>query len=90
LASKEVNSDTREADEPIAEMIAIFSIAWVLVLVGTIVIFEYIVPFTYCACFYDSIAKAGLAIVLAVVWLLAMVAMRDVMVRRTILRRRVK
>lgn len=62
----------------------VFAIAWLLVLLGTIIIFKVIVPFRYCACFSDNILKGVLASIMGVVWLLAMVFMRNVIVRRQI------
>ena len=79
----------KEPNRPYAEMIAIFTISWLLVLVGAIIIFRYVVPFNYCNCSNDSILKGVFAVILSGVWLLAMILMRDVMVRRTILRRRI-
>jgi hypothetical protein len=79
-----------EPNKPYVEMIGIFTISWLLVLLGAIIIFKYIVPFSYCNCSNDSILKGVFAVILSGAWLLAMVAMRDVMVRRTILRRKVE
>jgi len=68
-------------------MLAIFTAAWLLVLAGVAIIFKFIVPFSYCKCFDDNIVKGVLASLLAVLWLLTLVVMRNVMVRRTIFRR---
>lgn len=70
-------------------LVAVFAIAWLLVLLGVIVIFEFIVPFQFCSCFYDSVAKGVFATVLSVAWLFALVLMRNVLVRRTLLSKRV-
>ncbi len=85
-----MESRKSEPNKPYAEMIGIFTISWLLVLLGAIIIFKYIVPFNYCNCFNDGILKGVFAVILSGVWLLAMVVMRDVMVRRTILRRKIE
>ena len=60
--------------------------AWVLILVGAVIIFNYIVPFSYFHSSADSIAKGIFGTIVALVWLLAMVKMRDYFVRRRILK----
>jgi hypothetical protein len=62
-------------------LIGIFTAAWVLVLLGTVLIFEYIVPLAIFHSFLDSIVKGILATVLVAVWLLLFVGMRNIMVR---------
>ncbi len=69
---------------------AIFAIAWLLVLLGAIIIFKEIVPFQYCACFTDNILKGVFASILGVVWLLALIFMRNVIVRRQIYNRKLE
>lgn len=69
-------------------MLATFAIAWLLVLLGTIVIFELIVPFQYFGNIFDGVLKGVFTLILAVVWLVAMVGMRDYIVRRRILSRK--
>ena len=83
-------SRKREPNKPYAEMIGIFTLSWLLVLLGAIIIFKYIVPLHYCECFNDSILKGVFALILAGAWLLSMIVMRDVMIRRTIFRRKVE
>ncbi len=75
-------------DKSFTSLIAIFAIAWLLVLLGAIVIFEFIIPFQYCECFYDGIIKGIFTTFLAVLWLLAMVTMRNRIVKRRILERK--
>ena len=65
-------------------LVAIFGAAWLLVLIGAILIFEFIVPVTICGCFFDGVVKAGLAAILGAVWLLIMVAMRNLLVRKSL------
>ena len=67
---------------PLLLLIVIFTATWALVLVGTIIIFEFIVPFVFFHSLLDSILKATLSTVLVVVWLFLFVAMRNAMVRR--------
>ena len=83
-----MESRKRESNIPYAELIGIFTISWLLVLLGAIIIFKYIVPFNYCSCFNDGILKGVFAVILAGIWLVAMIVMRNVMVSRTILRRK--
>ncbi len=66
-------------------LFTIFTIAWLLVLVGTIIIFEFIVPFHYWGGIYDSVAKGIFTTILGLVWLYALVLLRDVFVKRNIL-----
>ncbi|MHB1908922.1 MAG: hypothetical protein ACYCQJ_08630 [Nitrososphaerales archaeon] len=73
------------ADSPLGFLLGIFTVVWLLVLFGTVLIFKVIVPFTYCSCSYDSVAKAGFTTILALVWLYIFVILRDVFVRRRIL-----
>jgi len=62
-------------------LIGIFTAAWVLVLLGTVLIFEYIVPLAIFHSFLDSIVKGILATILVAVWLLLFVGMRNIMIR---------
>jgi len=62
-------------------LIGIFTVAWVLVLVGTVIIFEYIVPLDIFHSFLDSIVKGVLATILVIVWLFLFVKMRNFMIR---------
>lgn len=65
-------------------LIAIFFLAWLLVLIGAIVVFELIVPQSFCGCVYDGVVKAALAAILGVVWILILAAMRNELVKRTL------
>jgi hypothetical protein len=56
-------------------------VAWALVLVGTILIFEYIVPLVIFHSFLDSVVKGILATLLVGVWLYLFVKMRNYMIR---------
>jgi hypothetical protein len=62
-------------------LIGIFTAAWILVLLGAALIFEYIVPLAIFHSFLDSIVKGILAIILVAVWLVLFVAMRNLMIR---------
>ncbi len=62
-------------------LIGIFTAAWLLVLIGTVIIFEYIVPLDIFHSFLDSIVKGFLTMILVVVWLYLFVRMRNLMVR---------
>ncbi|GEM_PF-1773922 len=73
------------SNRPLFSLFAIFTVAWLLVLAGAVVIFKFIVPFTYCHCFYDGVAKGAFSTILAVIWLGILVAMRDQFVRKNIL-----
>ena len=75
-----------QGNRPFLGLAIIFTISWSLVLLGVIVIFEFIVPFTYCSCFYDNVLKGLMGLVLGGVWLAAMIFMRNIYVGRNILR----
>jgi uncharacterized membrane protein len=79
----------RDGQKPYAEMITIFVIAWLLVLLLTILVFRVIVPMQICQCYYDNVAKGVFGLILGVAWLAALVVMRNVMVRRTIMSKEV-
>jgi hypothetical protein len=66
-------------------LLALFTIAWLLVLIGTVLIFDFIVPFHHWGGIYDSVAKGIFATILGLVWLYALALMRDVFVKRNIL-----
>jgi hypothetical protein len=74
-----------EKEKPVVALFAVFTIAWVLVLIGTIIIFEFIVPFHYWGGIYDSIAKGTFTTVLALVWLYTLAFLRDIVVKRNVL-----
>jgi hypothetical protein len=69
-----------EERDPIKTLLVIFTAAWALVLIGTVLIFEYIVPLDILHSFLDGIVKGVLATILVIIWLLLFVAMRNVMV----------
>jgi hypothetical protein len=66
-------------------LLVIFALAWILVLVGTILIFEFIVPQNFCPGICNGVAKGAAATVMGVLWLLALLAMRNILIRRTLL-----
>jgi hypothetical protein len=74
-----------EKEKPMLALFAIFTIAWLLVLIGTIIIFKFIVPFYYWGGIYDSIAKGVFTTILALVWLYSLAFLRDIIVKRNIL-----
>lgn len=63
-------------------LMVIFTAIWALVLMGTIIIFEFIVPLVIFHSILSGILKAALSTVLVLVWLFLFVAMRNAMVRR--------
>lgn len=78
----------KKSRKPMISLLVIFTLAWLLVLVGTVIIFQFIVPFHYWGGIYDSFAKGIFALILALGWLYAMALLRDVFVRRNILLRK--
>ena len=62
-------------------LLGIFTAALALVLVGTVLIFKYIVPLTIFHSFLDSVMKGVLATILVAVWLVLFVEMRNLMIR---------
>lgn len=62
-------------------LIGIFTAAWVLVLVGTIIVFGFIIPLVVFHSFLDGILKGILATILVLIWLFLFVQMRNVMVK---------
>ena len=68
--------------DPVQMLLAIFAAIWLLVLMGAIIIFEFIVPLAVFHSFLDSVLKGVLATILAVIWLALFVALRNLMVRR--------
>jgi hypothetical protein len=67
--------------DPVRVLIAIFAAAWALVLVGTIVVFGFIIPLVVFHSFLDGILKGFLATLLVLIWLFLFVQMRNVMVK---------
>ena len=61
-------------------LIGIFTAAWLLVLFGTVIIFEFIVPLDLFHSFLDSVVKGVLGLILVAVWLYLFVEMRNHMV----------
>jgi hypothetical protein len=70
-----------ETSNPIIMLIGIFTAAWILVLLGTVLIFEYIVPLVIFHSILDGIVKGILATILVVIWLGLFIGMRNVMIR---------
>lgn len=66
--------------DPIIMLIGIFTAAWLLVLIGTVMIFEYIVPMTIFHSLLDGLVKGILTTILIVIWLALFAKMRDVMI----------
>jgi hypothetical protein len=73
-------------ESPFFLLIVIFAIAWVLILAGAVVIFEFIVPFSYFHNYTDNILKGVMGTIVALFWLFAMVKMRDYFVEKRILK----
>jgi len=67
--------------DTVKTLIGIFTIVWILVLVGTVVVFEFIVPLVVFHSFLDSILKGVLATILVLVWLFLFYEMQNVMER---------
>ena len=67
--------------DPVRVLIGIFTAAWVLVLVGTIIVFGFIIPLVVFHSFLDGILKGILATLLVLFWLFLFVQMRNVMVK---------
>jgi hypothetical protein len=69
-------------EESIMFLLAIFKAAWALVLFGTVMIFEFIVPLNLFQSFFlNSIIKGVLTTILVGIWLLLFLEMRNAMVR---------
>lgn len=73
-----------EKERPIQILLVIFTIAWLLVLIGSVLIFEFIIPFHYWGGFSDSVAKGVFATILGLVWLYILALLRNLLVKRTI------
>lgn len=71
---------------PLPALLAILTVAWLLILIGAVIVFNYIVPFSYFHSFADSVAKGVFGTIAALLWLLAMAKMRDLFVRKEILK----
>jgi len=67
--------------DAVKTLIGIFTAVWILVLVGTVIVFEYIVPLAVFHSFLDSVLKGILATILVVVWLFLFYEMQKMMVR---------
>jgi Na+-translocating ferredoxin:NAD+ oxidoreductase RnfA subunit len=70
-----------EEKKSLWELVGIFTIVWILVLLGTGIIFDVIVPLNLFHSFLDSIVKGLLAAVLVGVWLLLFIGLRNRMVK---------
>jgi formate/nitrite transporter FocA (FNT family) len=73
--------EKREEEESIAALVGIFTAAWALVLIGTVLIFKGIVPLNIFHSFLDSIVKGVLAAILVGIWLLLFLEMRNALVK---------
>jgi len=62
-------------------LIGIFTAVWILVLFGTVIIFEYIVPLAIFHSFLDGIVKGILTTILVLIWLFIFYEMQKFMVR---------
>jgi hypothetical protein len=67
--------------DAVRTLIGIFTAVWILVLVGTVVIFEFIVPLVVFHSFLDSVLKGVLASILGLVWLFLFYEMQNLMER---------
>ena len=67
--------------DAVRTLIGIFTAVWILVLVGTVIIFEFIVPLVVFHSFLDSVLKGVLASVLGLVWLFLFYEMQNLMER---------
>lgn len=67
---------------PIPTLLAIFTLVWILVLAGTIIIFQFIVPIVIFRSMFDGVLKGVLTTVLVIVWLALFIILRDTMIRR--------
>jgi hypothetical protein len=66
---------------------AILAVIWLLVLLGTVLIFHYIVPFVYFHSFLDSILKGVFTAILVGIWLAVFIGLTNAFVRRFILQK---
>jgi glycerol-3-phosphate acyltransferase PlsY len=63
-------------------LIGIFTAVWILILLGTILIFKVIIPLSvFNSFFLNSILKAVFAVILVVVWLVLFAELRNFMIR---------
>jgi hypothetical protein len=67
---------------PVLLLEEIFAAVWLLVLAGTIIIFEFIVPLDLFHSLLDGVTKGVLALILVVVWFEVFILLRNAMVRR--------
>ena len=63
-------------------LMTIFSIVWILILAGTIIIFEFIVPLKIFQGLLNGLVQGGLTLILALVWVGIFLFMRNQMVKR--------
>lgn len=61
---------------------AIFTVVWILILAGTIIIFELIVPLRVVQNLLNGFVQAGFTLLLVMVWLGIFLLMRNLMVKR--------
>ena len=70
-----------EDNNTLLTLVVIFTAAWALVLIGTVLIFAYIVPLKIFHSFLDGIVKGVLTTILVVAWLYLFVKMRNLMIK---------
>ncbi len=66
-------------------LMAIFAVVWILILAGTIIIFEFIVPLRVVQNLLNGFVQAGFTLLLVMVWLGIFLRMRNHMVKRQFL-----
>lgn len=71
-----------EVRSAVVMLAGIFTAAWLLVLLGTVLIFEFIVPLNIVhSLLLNGVVKGVLATMLVIVWLFLFVKMRDYMIK---------
>ncbi|MDG6907577.1 MAG: hypothetical protein JRN20_17525 [Nitrososphaerota archaeon] len=70
------------SSDPIRMLQGIFVAVWFLVLAGTIIIFELIVPLALFHSLLDGVIKGVLATLLVAVWLEIFILLRNAMVKK--------
>lgn len=70
------------SNDPVRTLIGIFTLVWILVLVGTIIIFRYIVPLDLFHSYLDNVLKGVLSAILGLIWIALFVELRNIMIKR--------
>jgi hypothetical protein len=78
------------ASNPIPILLTIFTLVWLLVLGGTIIIFQFIVPLVIFHSFMDGVTKGILVVILVVVWVDLFMLMRNAMENRQLRPRKIQ